>query len=123
MTKQITIVDHGRGPQLSTSRLTVMDVFYYLHRGHDFDFIHRAIPTLSRPEFDVIAAYVKDHREALIEKDRRIDEYHKRCIDDLKAKGLYKEIDHSVPPEVRRERLKARMMEQVARKNGDHAPG
>jgi hypothetical protein len=26
----IEIVDRGRGPQLSTSRMTVLDVFYYL---------------------------------------------------------------------------------------------
>jgi hypothetical protein len=29
-TETIQIVERGRGPQLSTSRLTVLDVFYYL---------------------------------------------------------------------------------------------
>ncbi len=29
--KAVNIVDIGRGPQIKGSRLTVMDVFYYLH--------------------------------------------------------------------------------------------
>jgi hypothetical protein len=55
-TETVQIIDRGRGPQLSTSRITVLDVFYYLHRGYDFTFIHRAMPSLSREEFDAIAA-------------------------------------------------------------------
>jgi hypothetical protein len=55
-TETIEIVDRGRGPQLATSRITVLDVFYYLHRGYDFDFIHTAMPSLTGPEFDAIAA-------------------------------------------------------------------
>jgi hypothetical protein len=54
MNDQIQIIDRGRGAQLSTSRLTVLDVFYYLHRGYDFEAIHQAMPSLSRAEFDVI---------------------------------------------------------------------
>ena len=45
--KTIRIVDTGRGPQIEGSRITVMDVFYYLRRGYDFDFIHRAMPSLT----------------------------------------------------------------------------
>lgn len=52
----VQIVDRGRGPQLTTSRITVLDVFYYLHRGYDFDFIHRAMPSLTRAQFDAIVA-------------------------------------------------------------------
>ena len=36
-TQTVRIVDLGRGPQIEGHRLTVMDVFYYLHRGYDFD--------------------------------------------------------------------------------------
>src|SRR5713226_505201 len=103
MSKEITIVDRGRGLQLSTNRLTVMDVFYYVHRGYDFNFIHEVMPSLTRQEFDVVAAYVQQHYDELVEKDRRIDEYHQRCKDELKAKGLYEEIDESIPIEVWRE--------------------
>jgi hypothetical protein len=121
MSKEITIVDRGRGPQLSTTRLTVMDVFYYMHRGDDFEFIHQVMPTLTRPEFDVIAAYVREHHEELVEKDRRIDEYQQRCKDELKAKGLYEEIDDSIPMDVWREKFLARILASSPRKNGDHA--
>jgi hypothetical protein len=76
-TETVSIVDHGRGPQLSTSRITVLDVFYYLHRGYDFEFIHRAMPTLTCAEFDAIVAYVSGHRDELVEKDRRAEEFHK----------------------------------------------
>src|SRR5689334_10978735 len=62
MKTAIQIVDLGRGPQLSTSRITVMDVFYYLHRGRDWRLIQQAMPTLTREEFDVVVDYVDRHR-------------------------------------------------------------
>src|SRR5438309_12042962 len=91
-TEAIQIVDYGRGPQLSTSLLTVMDVFYYLHRGYDFDFIHRALPSLTRAEFDIVSDYVKSHREEMVERDLRAEEFIRRGIEEQKAKGLYHEI-------------------------------
>src|SRR5437870_11141991 len=77
-TKQVRIVDLGRGPQIEGQRLTVMDVFYYLHRGYDFDFIHQAMPSLTRCQFDAVVQYVKEHHSELLEKDRRTEEFHKR---------------------------------------------
>src|SRR5437667_2834033 len=67
----IEIVDYGRGPQLSTTRITVLDIFYYLHRGYDFDTIQHIMPTLSRAEFDVVLQYVRLHQDELAEEDRR----------------------------------------------------
>jgi uncharacterized protein (DUF433 family) len=92
-------VDYGRGPQIAGHRLTVMDVFYYLHRGYDFEFIQRAMPSLSPEHFDAVVQYVKEHHGELIEKDRRADE----------AKRLYREIDETVPQEERIERLRAEL--------------
>jgi uncharacterized protein (DUF433 family) len=120
-TETITIVDLGRGPQISTSRLTVLDVFYYLHRGHDFDFIRRALPRLSRAEFDAVVEYVGRHREELVEADRRAEEFIRRGVAEQKAKGLLPEIDETVPAEERAARLKARLRRTGA--NGDHAAG
>src|SRR3954453_13912862 len=102
-TTTVRIVDVGRGPQIEGHRLTVMDVFYYLHRGRDFDFIHRAMPSLSREQFDAVVEYVNEHRQELVEKDRRVEEWIQRGIAEQKAKGLYHEIDESVPVEVRAE--------------------
>jgi hypothetical protein len=112
-TDSIQIVDRGRGPQLSTSRITVLDVFYYLHRGYDFDRMRQAMPSLSREEFDVVAEYVKEHHDELVEKDRRAEEFIQRGLAEQKAKGLYQEIDESVPLEERVARLKAKTRQRL----------
>ncbi len=62
-TETIEIVDRGRGPQLSTTRITVLDTFYHLHRGHGFEVIQEAMPSLSRAEFDAVLRYVDIHRD------------------------------------------------------------
>src|SRR5438067_9289935 len=103
--KQVRIVDLGRG-QIEGHRLTVMDVFYYLHRGYDFDFIRRAMPTLTREQFDAVVEYVNDHREELIEKDRRIDEFHQRGAETQHARGgIFAENDDHLTTEERVARL------------------
>jgi hypothetical protein len=123
-TETITIVERGRGPQLSNSRITVLDVFYYLHRGYDFAFIHRAMPSLTREEFDAIVSYVKDHCAELIEKDRRAEEFHRRGMEAQRAKGgIFAESDENLTTEERAARLKEKMMHKVAEKNGARHPG
>jgi len=115
------IVDLGRGPQIVGHRLTVMDVFYYLHRGRDFDFIHRAMPTLTREQFDAVVAYVNKHRDELIAEDHEVEERIRKGIAEQKAKGLHHEIDLSVPVEVRAARLKEKLRLRLAaqaEKNG-----
>src|SRR6059058_6048206 len=86
-TKTIRIVDLGRGPQIEGSRLTVMDVFYYIHRGYDFDFIHQAMPSLTREQFDAVIEYVNEHRAELEEKDRSVEEFHQRGMAAQHARG------------------------------------
>jgi len=124
-TKTVRIVDLGRGPQIEGHRLTVMDVFYYLHRGHDFEFIRRALPSLTREEFDAVAEYVDEHRDELVEKDRRVEERIQKGIAEQKAKGLHREIDESVPVEERaarlKEKLRRRLIEQAEKNGGQPA--
>jgi uncharacterized protein (DUF433 family) len=120
-TKAVRIVELGRGPQIEGHRLTVMDVFYYLHRGYGFDFIHRAMPSLTREQFDAVVDYVNEHRDELVEKDRRVEERIKQGIAEQKARGLYHEIDTSVPVEERAARLKEKLrrrLKEQAEKNG-----
>ena len=108
--QETRIVDQGRGPQIEGHRLTVMDVFYYLHRGYDFDFIHRAMPSLTREQFDAVVAYVNDHREELAEKDRPIDEFHGHGAEAQHARGgIFAENDEHLATEERVARLKAKM--------------
>lgn len=122
-TETIQIVDRGRGPQLSTSRITVLDVFYYLHRGYDFDFVHRAMPSLTREEFDAIIAYVKEHHDELAEKDRRADEFHQRGIAAQQARGgIFAESNENLTPEERVARLKEKMKQKLAESNGASDP-
>jgi uncharacterized protein (DUF433 family) len=120
-TKSVHIIDVGRGPQIEGQRLTVMDVFYYVHRGHDFDYIRRAMPSLTREQFDAVVEYVNAHYEELAEKDRRVDERVKQGIAQQKARGLYPDIDPSVPVEERAARLKEKLRRRLdaeAERNG-----
>lgn len=122
--KDIRIVDYGRGPQIEGHRLTVMDVFYYLHRGYDFDFIHRAMPSLTREQFDAVVEYVNDHRDELVEKDRRIDEFHQRGAEAQHTRGgIFAEPDEHLSTEERVARLKAKIGTIPSETNGARHPG
>ncbi len=119
-TKTIQIVDHGRGPQLSTTRITVLDVFYYLHRGYDFDAIHDIMPTLSRAEFDVVLAYVKLHHEELVDKDRRAEEFIQRGLQAQRAHGgIFAERNEDATTAERVARIRDIMKRRIAEKNGE----
>src|SRR5215469_10937059 len=100
-TETVQIIDCGRGPQLSTTRITVLDVFYYLHRGYDFAAIHRIMPTLTRAEYDVVGKYVSEHYQELVEADRRADEFIQTGIAAQKARGVLPDIDSQMPQEQR----------------------
>src|SRR5207249_3699451 len=64
-----------------------------LHRGYDFDFIHRAMPSLTRGQFDTVVVYVNEHHDELVEEDRYVEERIRQGIAEQKAKGLRHEID------------------------------
>lgn len=72
MNGNITIVDRGRGPQLSTSRITVQDRVPYFQLNYGYDQILEIMPTLSVAEIQVVERYVEEHREEVMEEDRRI---------------------------------------------------
>jgi hypothetical protein len=74
MNSEITIVDRGRGKQLSTSRITVQDLVPYFQMGCSYDEIREAMPTLSVAEIQVVERYIDEHREEVMEIDRQIRE-------------------------------------------------
>ena len=75
MEREIAIVDRGRGPQLSTSRITVQDLLPYFQLGYTHEQIIRDVmPTLSVAEIEAAERYVEQHREEVLEEDRRIRE-------------------------------------------------
>src|SRR5437899_3452256 len=71
MSREITIVDRGRGHQLSTCRITVLDLVRYFQKGSSPEEIIRWIPTLSREEIAVVERFYREHQEEFDEKDRR----------------------------------------------------
>ncbi len=71
---EIAVVDHGRGLQLSTSRITVQDLVPYFQDGCSDEEIIRCIPILSAKEIAVVKRYYEEHKEELDEQDRCIRE-------------------------------------------------
>lgn len=74
MNTDIHIIDRGRGPQLSTSRITVQDLVPYLQQNFTHTQILEIMPTLSVAEFQTIERYVQENYEAVMEQDRCIRE-------------------------------------------------
>ena len=74
MTPSITLIDRGRGLQLSTSRVTVQDLVPYFQDNRTAEEIIRWIPTLTPEEIAVVEAYYRDHQVELDEEDRLIRE-------------------------------------------------
>ena len=100
-------------------RITVLDVFYYLHRGYDFDVIHEIMPIVTRAEFDLVLDYVNSHREELVERDRRVEEFHRRGMEAQHAKGgIFAPSDENSTTEQRVARLKEKLKQKLAEKNG-----
>ncbi len=75
MRKEIALVDHGRGLQLSTSRITVHDLVPYLQEGCSYDEVIRWIPSLSQEEIAVVESYYREHKEELDEYEVRVRAY------------------------------------------------
>ena len=73
MAEEITLINRGRGLQLSTSRITVADLVPYFRQGCSYDEIMRWIPTLTAPEIALVEAYYREHQEVLDERDRQIE--------------------------------------------------
>lgn len=74
MNAEITIINKGRGPQLSTSRITVQDIFPYFQLNYTYDQIRQIMPSLSVAEIRAVERYVDEHRKEVMEEDRRIRE-------------------------------------------------
>lgn len=122
-TATIEIVNRGRGPQLSTTRITVMDIFYWLHRGYDWEQVHQSMPTLTREEFDVVVEYIEKHRNELAEEDRLAEEHTEKAMAEQYARGgIFAPADENMTTEQRVARLRVIMNRRIAEKNGEGHP-
>lgn len=118
MSAEITIVDRGRGPQLSTSRITVQDLVPYFQLKYGYDDIIQIMPTLSIAEIQAVERYVEEHHDEVMEEDRRIRERNATCRNPPHVEEIF-----------RRTREKWPALEAVYRKynredaNGDRHSG
>jgi len=72
MQKEITLVDRGRGLQLSTSRITVHDLVPYFQAGYSYDEIIRSLPSLTEAEIAVVERYYRQHQQEFDEYERAV---------------------------------------------------
>jgi hypothetical protein len=101
-----------------------MDVFYYLLRGYDFDFIHGAMPSLTRDQFDAVVRYAREHHAELVARDRQVEEFHQRGMDAQHARGgIFAEADEDMSTEQRVARLREKMRQKMERSRHDEGDG
>jgi uncharacterized protein (DUF433 family) len=77
---EVHIVDYGRGPQLSTSRITVLDLVHYFQQGTSYEEILRWIPILTREEIALVEKHYLEHKDEFDAKERRAREYREEQI-------------------------------------------
>jgi uncharacterized protein (DUF433 family) len=77
-TETIKIVDLGRGPQLSSSRITVQDLLPYCRDDASNEEIRRWIPSLTDDEIAILKDYIRDHNEEVLQFEKEIKAYHDR---------------------------------------------
>jgi len=68
----ITIIDIGRGPQLSSRRLTIQDLLPFFKRGSSNPEISRWYPQVEPFEIELLRQYYLDHVEELLKLEREI---------------------------------------------------
>lgn len=118
MTETIALIDRGRGLQLSTSRITVMDLVQYFRGGCSPDVIRRWIPSLSYDEIAVVEEYYHNHKSELDAADERLNA---RRTDQIR---LQRERfpETSETPEQRMERWRSRLRQLQEEQCGEGAP-
>jgi uncharacterized protein (DUF433 family) len=110
----LQIVDLGRGPQLSTCRITAQDLLPYYREGASNDEIRRWIPSLSDNEIALLKDYIRDHFEEVIQAEKDIKAYHDRMRAQQPAWTL---ADDALSLEERRALLQKKLAERKAGSN------
>jgi uncharacterized protein (DUF433 family) len=119
MNESISIIDRGRGLQLSTSRVTVQDLVPYFQDNCSDDEIIHWIPILTAEEIGVVRQYYADHRAALDEQDCRIREQTAEAVQLQRQR--FPEPEGTA--EERMARLRELLQKRLAERNGADHPG
>ena len=117
MKKEIRIIDCGRGPQLSTSRITVLDLVPYFQKGCSREEITRWLPTLTPEEITLVEQYYQVNKDEMDEKDKRAREYREEQIRLQRLR--FPEEDR----EARLARMKKLLQIRQQEANGEGNPG
>lgn len=137
--------DRGRGPELRRIRLTVNDLFPYFECGKFTDAELLSVFPITQAELDALRDYITEHREEVVEVNRRVDERIRREIEaqntpEYRARFAHhegrmkawlewlraeKEIDEQTgrPAPAPGERLKAFLAKWNSERNGHAANG
>jgi uncharacterized protein (DUF433 family) len=118
-TATIEIVDLGRGPQLSTCRITVLDLVPYFQKTKSYDEILRWIPTLSREEIATVERFYLEHKDEFDARDQRARE---RRAEQIRLQRL-KFPEGNETPDERKARLRGLLEKRRQEKNGEGHPG
>jgi uncharacterized protein (DUF433 family) len=113
------IVDLGRGPQLSTSRITVQDVVPYWQAGCDDEEIIQWLPTLTRGELAILKDYYLAHQEKCDQKERAVQAFREEQIR-LQRLRFPESQESSLE---RFQRLRKLLHERFPEANGEGNPG
>jgi hypothetical protein len=116
MKPRFAIVDRGRGPQLSNSRITVQDLVPYFQRNCTYQQIQEAIPLLHVEEIALVERYIQEHYQEVMEQDRQIRERNARRITPPNIEAILHNGGKKM--EALRERFRNK---QAGERNGDHA--
>jgi len=119
MAEEVTLVDRGRGLQLSNNRITVADLVPYFRRGFSYQEIMHAMPSLTTAEIALVEDYYLKHKEELDDRDRRIDEYREEQAQLQRLR--FPRFEGT--PEERMAYLRKRLQEKLAAQQNGSASG
>ena len=105
------IVDRGRGPQLSTSRITAQDLLPFYRQGASYDEIRRWLPSLTDNEIAVLKEYIRCHYDDILAAEQQIKDYHDRMRADQASISRHRN-NRSVND------LRDQIKEQLAKRKG-----
>jgi hypothetical protein len=119
-TETIHIIDRGRGPQLSTSRITVQDLLPFFREGASNGEIRRWIPGLRDEEIALLKEYIHDHFDEVVKTENVIKAYHDRM---RAAQPAWSRANDHLSLEERQANLYAKLLQRIREKNGaDDSP-
>src|SRR5262249_35170053 len=114
-TETLQIVDYGRGPQLSTCRVTVQHLLPHYREDASNDENRPWIPSLSDDEIALLSDYIRDHFEEVIQAAEVIHAYHDRMGAQQRA---WTRAHDALSLEERRALMRKKLAERKAGSNG-----